>query len=117
MIAISFGLEKFVSDAIKDRDTKVLNALLGAPAALSGLTKQMQAHHLRTFHEMTQPEVAARLSVMRKALEIVDRNGHLIFGEVSKALGADWETVKKLRKASSAAEQSLLLVNAAPVQS
>lgn len=102
--------EKFISEAMRDRDTTVLNAILGAPAVLSGLSKQMLEHHTRQFHEMTNPEVASRLKVMRKALELVEQRSGLVFSEIEKALGARWDVVEKLRKTQDAAAQALLLI-------
>lgn len=107
--------EKFISEAMKDRDTTVLNAILGAPAALSGLSKQMLAHHTRAYHEMMTPDVAARLKVMRNALDLVESRAGLVFGEIEKALGARWDVVQRLRKTQDAASQALLLINN-PVQ-
>jgi hypothetical protein len=109
--------EKFISEAMKDGDTTVLNAILGAPAALSGLSKQMIAHHIRQFHEKNNPQIAERIKVMSKVLDLVEQRCNLIFTEIERCLGAKMETVQKLRKASSAAEAALLLVNAPPVQS
>lgn len=107
----------FMNDAMRRGDMPTLSAVLGAQPFLSGLSHQMQQHLTRTLHEKQNPEIAARLKVMRKALELVEQRGGLVLTEVEKALGARWDVVQKLRKTQDAAAQALLLVNAPPVQS
>lgn len=101
----------FMNAALKKNDVRTLQSILGAQPFLSGLSDEMQAHFTRSLHEQRTPEIAARLGVMRRALQLVESRAGLILTEVPKALGADWTTVQKLRKAASAGEQALLLVN------
>jgi hypothetical protein len=107
----------FLNDAMKRNDVATLSAVLGVQPFLSGITHEMQAHFTRTLHEKSNPQIAERITVMRKVLDLVEQRCNLIFTEIERCLGAKMETVAKLRKASSAAEQALLLVNAPPVQS
>jgi hypothetical protein len=83
---------------------------------LSGLSPQRQQHWTRKYRELTQPDVAKRLDVMKRALELAQKYAPLVHVETEKALGARWDVVQKLRKTSSASEQALLLINN-PVQS
>jgi DNA-binding phage protein len=101
----------FLNDAMKRGDTSTLAAVLGAQPFLSGLTHEMQVHFTRALHEKQSPEIAARLQVMRRALELVESRSGLVFTEVEKALGARWDVVQKLRATQSSAEQALLLIN------
>jgi hypothetical protein len=104
-----------INKAIEQKDVTVLQACLGAPPMLSGLSPELQAHYTRKYRELTAPEQATRLRVMRDALELVEQRAGLVLTETEKALGARWNVVQKLRKTSSATEQALLLINN-PVQ-
>lgn len=106
---------EFMSDAFKKNDVKTLQAVLGAMPYLSGLTDEMQAQFTRSLHEKQQPVIAARLKTMRKALDLVESRGPLVFGEIEKALGARFDVVQRLRNLQSAGEQALFLINN-PVQ-
>lgn len=101
----------FLENALKENDLPTLHAVLGAQPFLSGLTPQMQAHFTRALHEKSQPDLALRLNVQKRALELVAQRGPLVFKEIVKVMGADWKMVDKLRKAQSSAEQALLLIN------
>ncbi len=105
----------FLTEAIQRKDLPTLHAVLGAQPFLSGLTPQMQAHFTRALHAATQPVIEQRITVMKRALQLVGDRGGMVMREISKCLGADTETVSKLRKAQGAAEQALLLINN-PVQ-
>lgn len=108
--------EKEIERAIAQKDMTVLQACLGAPAMLSGLSPELQQHWTRKYRELTQPDVAKRLDVMKRALALAEKYAPLVHVETEKALGARWDVVQKLRKASSETERMLLLVNN-PVQS
>lgn len=106
----------FLNDALKRDDTATLSAILGAQPYLSGIKDYAQKEYIRMVHEKQSPQVAARIKTMRSALQMVEERGSPMLTEVEKCLGADWGLVQKLRTASSATEQSLLLINN-PVQS
>lgn len=101
---------KLLSDSLVEGDTRVLNAVLGAHHALSGISKVEQETWTRRFHEKAQPQVASRLNAMRKGLELVERNGPLVMIETEKALGASWHKIGKIKATSNAAEQALALL-------
>lgn len=105
----------FLNDALKRNDVATLSAVLGAQPFLCGLSHEMQAHFTRQFHEKQNPDVAARVKVMRAALNLVEARCGLVLTEIEKALGARWDVVNQLRKTQSAAAQALLLINN-PVQ-
>lgn len=98
---------KFLSDAQAAGDIETLRGVLGAPSYLSGLTEQERQVRTRMFHEKQNPETSARLKVMRAARDMLLERGGLVFGEVEKGLGANWEKVQQLRKGQSAAENAL----------
>jgi hypothetical protein len=100
-----------IERAIEEKELSVLQACLGAPPMLSGLSRELQQHYTRRYREATQPEQAQRLKVMRDALELVDKRAGLVFTETEKALGARWDVVKKLRTLDSDAQKALLLIN------
>lgn len=104
-----------IADAVKAKDLTTLQAVLGGPAYLAGLTPERQAHYTRQYRELTTPELVGRLDVMRKAQTLMEQRAGLVFTEVEKALGAKWEVVQELRKSQSAAHAALLLINN-PVQ-
>lgn len=105
----------FMNDTMKRGDIATLAAILGAQPFLSGLTHEMKEHFTRQLHERQQPEVSARLKVMRAALNLIEQRSGLIFTEVEKALGARWDVVQQLRKTQSESAAALLLINN-PVQ-
>lgn len=99
--------QKFLSDAHDAGDTETLRAVLGAAGFLSGITEAERQLRTRLMHEKASPETSARLKVMRDARDMLLQRGGLVFGEVEKALGADWDKVQQLRKGQSAAENAL----------
>jgi hypothetical protein len=106
----------FLTDALKRNDVATLSAVLGPQVPyLSGITDYMQTYFTRALHEKSNPEIAARVKTMRAALDMVEQRCGLIHSEIEKCLGAEMQTVAKLRKLSSEAERALLLVNAPPV--
>lgn len=108
---------EFITDRLDKNDQRSLDAILGAPAYLSGLTDEMQASYTRMYHEKNQPQIAGRLKVMKKSLELVEARGVRIALEIEKAMGARWSTVQELNKAQDDIQKMLALVNAPPVQS
>ncbi len=101
---------KLISESLAENDTRVLNAVLGAHHALSGISKVEQETWTRRFHEKAQPQVASRLEAMKKGLALVERNEPLVLIETEKALGASWQKIGKLKATSNAAEQALALL-------
>lgn len=99
--------QKFLSDAHEAGDTETLRAVLGAPGFLSGITEVERQVRTRLMHEKNSPETANRLKVMRAARDMLLQRGGLVFGEVEKALGADWAEVQRLRTRRTAAENAL----------
>lgn len=98
-----------LNDAEKRGDAETLQSVLGAPAYLSGMTEEMRAIRTRMYHEAKSPEAAKRLKVSRAAAEMMETRSHFISTEITKAIGADWSKVKRLREAQTAAEQSLIV--------
>jgi hypothetical protein len=73
--------------ALADGDTEVLAAVLGAPAMLSGLSKEMHAHFLTQFHQKREPEKAKRLRLYKSAKEQLARRETLVMPGIIKAVG------------------------------
>jgi len=106
----------FLETALKENDLPTLHAILGAQPFLSGIAPETRAHFTRALREKTDPALALRVKVMKRALDLVGKNGPLVLTETIKIQGADWPMVNKLRNAKNAADQALLLINN-PVQS
>lgn len=95
---------KFLVTAQRDGDTKTLRAVLGAPAYLSGLTNEEATIRTRQYHEANSPELARRLSVMKKAHDMLGERGGLVLSETEKAIGEPWSKVNSLRVSKNRAE-------------
>lgn len=99
----------FINDAIADRNSKVLTAVLGAPSFLSGLKDPIHASFTRLYWEKTSPEAVGRLTATRRAIELLEKRGPTVHRHVERAMGGQWATVQALRKANSEAEKALLM--------
>jgi hypothetical protein len=102
---------EFVGEAMKRGDYSVLNAVLGAPAYLSGVTDAHKDLWLRQFHEARNPQAVRRLAAYRKALELIETRGPLVFTEMEKAQGGKWSDVKRLRGQSEASDAALAAIS------
>lgn len=100
---------KFISGAVKRGDTKTLTAVLGAPAYLSGLSDVEHHHHLRAYNISRAPDVAKRLEAMKAARDLLHERAPLLFKEIEKGIGSNWQKVQRLRQAKSEAEQAFVL--------
>lgn len=100
---------KMISDAMQKGDVKVLGAILGAPAMLSGLSDEEHTHYTRMYHEKTNPELVARLSVVNQVKQKLEQSADLIKMEFTKAIGMSPKELQSLRDGSKAAEDALIL--------
>ena len=100
---------KALEEAQKTGQTEVLQAVLGAPAMLSGMTESERAIRTRMYHERNSPDIAKRLKAMRTAKDMIESRAGLFIMQVPQALGADWPRVHKLRAAHSEAEKAFIL--------
>ncbi|MDN8321595.1 hypothetical protein QZJ96_13565, partial [Acinetobacter baumannii] len=100
---------KFIEEAQQKKDLQTLQALLGAPSYLSGLTDIEVQHYTRQLHEIQNPALAKRLKVMKNAATLLGERGGLVFKEVEKAVGKPSHVIQKLRKAKNEAEQAFIL--------
>lgn len=101
----------FVAEAMKNNETKTLQAVLGAPHYLSGLGKADHDKFTRDYRAASNPVAAARLEVARKGLELLEARAGLIFTELERAMGGSFKKLKAIREANSAAEQALVMQN------
>src|SRR5262245_42118078 len=92
---------------MKDGDTGVVSALLGAPHYLSGIDKSAHDHHTRKYREQQNPELVGRQTAMQVALELINSRAHRVHALAESALGAKFATLKRVRDANSAAEKAL----------
>lgn len=99
----------FVRDLIAAGDELSASAILGGPAFLSGLTVEQSALFTRMYHEKTSPAVAARLSAMKAAMALIERNAPIVFKEFEKAVGCPAHKAKALREADTAAQKAMVM--------
>lgn len=99
----------FVGEALKKNDTRTMQAILGAPAFLSGLGEAHHTLYTRQYREASNPTAVARLDVARKGLELLEARSGLILTEIEKAMGGSFKKLKKIREANSAAEAALVM--------
>lgn len=76
-----------ISQAIRDGDSVVASAVLGAPAMLSGLDEEMKQILLREYHEQFNPGLAKRLRAVTAARDLIDGRMGVLKSEVAKAVG------------------------------
>lgn len=96
----------FVRERLNEGDYASASAVLGAPAYLSGLTKDQQVALLRMYHERANPEKTNQLAAMKAAYSVNERGGAVILGQVQKAIGADYRKIKKFRDANNASKKA-----------
>jgi hypothetical protein len=102
----------FVGEAMKKNDVRTLQAILGAPAFLSGLGESHHTMFTKQYRSAANPAAVARLEVARKGLELLEKRAGLILREAERAMGGSFAKLKKVREANSAAEAALVMQNA-----
>ncbi len=100
--------QRFMREAFSRKDVRTLQAVLSGPSFLSGMDMDAHDHHTRRFQEMQNPQLVSRLTAMRKAQELLDSRGPLIWSEVTRAVGSSWDKVNKMKAASTAAHAALI---------
>lgn len=76
-----------ISQAIREGDSVVASAVLGAPAMLSGIDEEMKQILLREYHERFNPGLTKRLRAVTAARDLIDGKLGVLRKEVSKAVG------------------------------
>lgn len=97
----------FLSEAVKSKDVVTLGAVLGRPAYLSGINKEMQATLTEQFHRAKTPDVARRLEAMKEARSKLDNAGSLFILTVEQAQGVRPAVTQRLRAEQAAALKAL----------
>ncbi len=97
----------FVIQAINGGDQTTVEAVRGAPSYLSGIRAEVQAALLRMWHEKAAPEDAAKLKVMKGALNLLGNRGGMMFAALEQAVGAKPHEVQALRLAKARADKAL----------
>lgn len=100
---------RFLDERHMSCDASTLQMILGGPGFLCGMTDQERALRTRMYHEQQNPKVSAQLNAMNTARDLVLNRGPLVFSEVTRAIGADWRKIKRLREARSAADQAFIV--------
>jgi hypothetical protein len=100
-----------IAEAITKGDAKTVSAVLGTVPYLSGLDDAMRALYTHEWNSRAQPELATRLSVMQKSLDLVTDRAGLIFVQVELAIGGrgSWQRINAARTLHNAADDALKL--------
>ena len=77
----------FVQAAITDGDIRSATAVLGAPAYLSGLDRDLQATLTRMYHEHHEPVKMKRLKAAQAGLDLIENRGGMLHTQLAKAIG------------------------------
>lgn len=93
--------------ALDQGDDATLTSILGAQPFLSGLSRIDHEHFLRAYHEKKRPDLVRRLDVMRRFEERLDASRPILFGQFSKAIGADAGVAAHLQRANDQAIAAL----------
>jgi len=104
--------EKFMREALERNDEATLTAILGGQPFLSGLTSVDHEHYTRLYHVKKNPHLVARLDVMNRFLEMVERNGPVVHLQFEKAIGAKPSVVANLNKLNDQAQSALAALRA-----
>lgn len=102
--------EKLIREAMEADDEDTLASVLGCPPFLSGVTAVDHAHHVRTYHERRNPHLVARLNLMVRVRDMMNKNGAngpAFHRAWEKVVGAPPGRVSAIAKASRLAEEAL----------
>lgn len=97
---------KFLNEAQQAGDNQTLEAVLGAPGYLSGISGEEKTFRTRIYHNTRAPEQARRLAVMKSAYDLLGQRSGLVHSGVEKAIGASWAEVNRIRSAKAQAEEA-----------
>lgn len=101
--------QKLLDEAVRTNDVLTLRAVLSGPGYLSGISEDERKLRINMLNRISNPTIAQRLDVMRKALEFVDSNAGLLLDQFECALGGkgSWAKVQQARQRQVAAEDAL----------
>ncbi|MDB5678392.1 hypothetical protein [Sphingomonas bacterium] len=99
--------EAFMREALERDDGPTLEAILGAQPFLSGLTPLDHEHFLRLHHVKRNPHLVVRLDLMKRFLDMIERNGSIVHVQFDKAIGAKPSVVGALQVANDQALAAL----------
>jgi len=99
--------EAFMTEALERDDGPTLEAILGAQPFLSGLSPLDHDHYLRVYHTKKQPHLVARLDLMKRFLEALDRTPPVLMAQFEKAVGAKPKVAEAIRAANDRAMAAL----------
>ncbi len=101
---------ELITNAMEQRDTRSLSAILAAPPYLSGLDRARQIAYTEQFNALMNPDASKRLRVLRSALAHIDLAGSLIMPSIISSLGFGkdvWQKAERARKLVRDAEDAL----------
>lgn len=87
----------FVTTAVTNNDAVAVGAVLGAPSYLSGLDAGIAQSLTERANAIRNPEIAARLALMKHALNKVQAAAGVFLGSTEAMCGFTDATVRKLR--------------------
>jgi hypothetical protein len=101
---------KLVREAIEAGDEDTVASILGSPAFLSGITPLDQTHYTREYNVKKQPHLVARLDLMTRVRDTMDRtgaHGPVFHSAFEKAVGAKPNDVRAIEQANRLAVDAL----------
>lgn len=101
-----------VEKSVRSGDATIAQAVLGAPAILTGIHPDLHKILTRTWHEARSPDTVRKLAAVRKARDIVLERAQLVLPQTEKAMRGTFKKVKALREAESEAKKALLMQTA-----
>jgi len=99
--------EAFMRQALENDDRPTLEAILGAQPFLSGLTPLDHAHYVRAYHTQRNSHLVRRLDLMKRFLDMIERNGPIVHRQFEKAVGAQPNAVAAIHAANERAVAAL----------
>lgn len=99
--------EAFMRHALDTNDDATLTAVLGAQSYLSGLTPDDHAHYIRQYHSKRSPDLVRRLDLMKRVMDMLERNGPIVHLQFDKAVGAKPNAVQAITAANERAMKTL----------
>lgn len=97
----------FITDRIEKGDALSIETILSAPGYLSGLDDNFIETYTKMWHTKTQPQLAGRLHVMKKVLEIAAERGSRVVTEMEGAMRCKWSRIQEMTSAQADIQQTI----------
>jgi hypothetical protein len=106
--------EAFMNAAFERGDEATLTAVLGGMPYLSGLTPLDHEHYTRLYHVKRNPQLVARLDLMQRFIDEIERSNPIVHAQFERAVGAKPGVVAGLKKLEDQSNEALAALRAEP---